>query len=227
MGLRKRLSACLELVCVLQVFHGFGPGDGSKDRSGFPGSHFGSVHSCCRPPGRQREGRAASNMWKVPTWTTHRGFMRLRCVCVSVWADRARSAGPAGRADGGVADWRIWSQLLRILPHLTHQGEDAQSELSFSLIFKNSLNREVNQMNVWIQNKPSVVTGSRLCFHLGVRVFVSAPSQSVSGLQRWWLGWGDGSHSVSEPAAEKHRGHADRRRRHHLQVRLSPLLRRH
>lgn len=26
-------------------------------------------------------------------------------------------------------------------------------------------------MNVWIQNKPSVVTGSRLCFHLGVRVF--------------------------------------------------------
>lgn len=45
-------------VCVLQVLHGSGSGDGSENWSGFPGGHLGSLHTCCWHAGRQTKGRA-------------------------------------------------------------------------------------------------------------------------------------------------------------------------
>lgn len=53
-----------------------------------------------------------------------------------------------------------------------------------------------------------------LCFLF----YVSAPSQSVSRLQRWRLGSGGGSHSVSQPASKKYRSNTDRRWWPYLQV---------
>lgn len=70
-----------------QVLHGSGSGDGREDWSGIPGSHIWSVHTSCRPPGRQTEGRVRQQVDTFsPGQTNRTRRVNVRCLCFRlVW----------------------------------------------------------------------------------------------------------------------------------------------